>query len=164
MSQSACVSGRDTNHSLDTSKRDTQVDQSLRNKIIEYARNFESLPYKRNGRDERGFDCSGFVRYVLKNFMIEVPPSSQEIAYEGKTIDIESVKKGDLILFGDKKRVNHVGIVTEHKKNKLMVIHSSSSKGVIEEDVLKSDYWLKRIRLLKDVESYKTNKLAFKRR
>lgn len=160
----SCASGKEKTVKIDSTRIDSQTQKSMRYKIIEYARNFVGKPYKRNGRDESGFDCSGFVNYVMKKFHFELPSSSAEIAQEGRSIELDNARPGDLILFGGKSRINHVGIITSNSKNKLMVIHSSSSQGVIEENVLVSDYWLKRIRILKDVESFNSNKLALKRR
>ncbi len=159
----SCASGKDKVVKVDSTRRDSQVQKPQRQKIVEYARNFEDKPYKRNGRDERGFDCSGFVCFVFKNFNIELPSTSSDIASDGRTVSLNDSKPGDLILFGDKNRISHVGIISSHSKNKLMVIHSSSSQGVIEENVLASDYWLKRIRVIKDAESFNSNKLALKR-
>ncbi|NOT36928.1 MAG: hypothetical protein HOP11_06090 [Saprospiraceae bacterium] len=164
LSHSSCASRKEDHKTTYKTQRDTQIEKSHRQKIVEYARYFEDKPYRKNGRDEKGFDCSGFVCYVLKNFNIELPASSHDISLEGKTLSYETAKPGDLILFGDKDRIHHVGIITEIKSNKLMVIHSSSSKGVIEENVLLSDYWVKRIKSFKDVESFGSNKLALKRR
>ncbi|MGB5023938.1 MAG: hypothetical protein WBO44_01255, partial [Saprospiraceae bacterium] len=48
----------------------------------------------------------------------------------------------------------HVGIITESKKDRLMVIHSTSSKGVIEENILKSDYWIMRMHKVCSLNSY----------
>jgi len=39
-----------------------------------------------------------------------------------------------------------------------MMVHSSSSRGVIEENVLNSDYWVRRIRHITSLTSYKKEK------
>ena len=52
---------------------------------------------------------------------------------------------GDLIFFGEKGSIHHVGIVEKNKPDELRVIHSTNQRGVIEENVLVSDYWKKRI-------------------
>ena len=156
---SSCASGSNTLAHTISYKNDIG-DKNFRQKIVDYARYYLEKPYRKCGRDEKGFDCSGFVSYVLKNFQIALPASSQDQANVGKSIGIEAARPGDLVFFGDKNRIHHVGIITEHHKDVLMVIHSSSSNGVIEENVLKSDYWLKRIRKFTNIQSYKTNKLA----
>ncbi len=157
---SSCASGSSHTMTHRSQQKDSSLEQKMRVRIVDFARKFEHLPYKKGGKTERGFDCSGFVYYVLKNFDIEMACSAQEQCKEGKTIELDQVKSGDLIFFGDKSKIHHVGIVTERQKNALFVIHSSSSNGVIEENVLQSDYWLKRIKSFKDLNSYRPVKLA----
>ncbi|MEO6190017.1 MAG: C40 family peptidase [Saprospiraceae bacterium] len=156
---SSCASGSTTPPDRMSYKMDIS-DKKFRQNIVEYARYFLERPYRKCGRDEKGFDCSGFVSYVLKNFHIALPASSQDQSNVGKSIKIADTSPGDLVFFGDKKRIHHVGIITENHKDVLMVIHSSSSNGVIEENVLKSDYWHKRIRKFTNIQSYRTNKLV----
>jgi hypothetical protein len=38
------------------------------------------------------------------------------------------------------------------------MVHSSSSRGVIEENVLESDYWLRRMKYITKLTSYKKEK------
>ncbi|MEP7196257.1 MAG: C40 family peptidase [Saprospiraceae bacterium] len=158
----SCASGSISKKDSVKTTNDTSNEQRLRMEVVRYARNFLDKPYKQGGRNEKGFDCSGFVCYVLKHFDITMEASSQDQAKEGKNLNINELKPGDLIYFGDKKRIHHVGIITERRKNSLMIIHSTSSKGVIEEDILKSDYWLKRIRFFKELKSFKSNNIVFK--
>ena len=70
----------------------------------------------------------------------------------------KNVSDGDLIFFGGKDNITHVGIITVNKKNQLMMVHSSSSRGVIEENVLESDYWLRRMKYITKLTSYKKEK------
>lgn len=137
---------------------DSLSESRLRQKVIDYARTYLNKPYRKGGRDEKGFDCSGFVCHVLQPFNFEIPASSAEQFKIGKSCTDKEIKAGDLIFFGKGNKVNHVGIVTECKKNILLVIHSTSSKGVIEENILHSDYWLQRIQSVKSLDSYPTNK------
>ncbi len=94
---------------------------------------------------KEGFDCSGLVYYAAKSNQITLPRSSRTLAEAGPHINWKSAEPGDLIFFGEGKKVNHVGIIERKKSNELWVIHSTSSRGVISEDVLKSSYWSKRI-------------------
>ena len=111
--------------------------------VLKEARAFIGTHYKYAGNNPaEGFDCSGLVYRVFKNQGIELQRSSHLQANEGNHVEIKEVKPGDLIFFshsGDK--INHVGIVSSIKRNHLKMIHSSSSKGVIESDVSQSDYW-----------------------
>ncbi|MBW4888876.1 C40 family peptidase [Mucilaginibacter sp. HMF5004] len=79
-----------------------------------------------------GFDCSGFVSYVFKNFSIEVPRSSYEFASVGEKVALADARPGDVILFtGTSKRsrrIGHVGIIMSNDNDGTTFIHSTSGK------------------------------------
>jgi len=133
-------------------------DQVLREKTVATAREYLGTRYKAGGKTPKGFDCSGFVIHVMGRMEIQMAACSADQAKCGKEVELDRARPGDLIYFGSKSRVNHVGILTEVSKNKLMMIHSSSSHGVIEENVLQSDYWLRRIRVVRDLSSFPRHK------
>lgn len=126
----------------------------LREQLIESARNQLGCKYKNAGKLRSGFDCSGLVQYVFQQFRISMASSAHQQSLAGTGIEIHSAKPGDLIFFGTKQKVSHVGIISLNQRNKLTVIHSTSSLGVIEENILESDYWLKRIQKLVALDSY----------
>ena len=133
-------------------------DLVLREKTVATAREYLGTRYKTGGKTPKGFDCSGFVIHVMGRMEIQMAACSADQAKCGKEVELDRARPGDLIYFGSKSRVNHVGILTEVSKNKLMMIHSSSSHGVIEENVLQSDYWLRRIRVVRDLSSFPRHK------
>ncbi|MBK9270535.1 MAG: C40 family peptidase [Saprospiraceae bacterium] len=132
--------------------------QTIREKIIREARSLLGTRYKPAGKTPAGFDCSGFVIHVLSRFDFQMAACSADQSKCGRKILAAEAKPGDLIFFGSKDRIHHVGILTEIDDRKMMMIHSSSSKGVIEEDILKSDYWLKRIKMIRDLDSFTRQK------
>src|ERR1700761_4597758 len=85
--------------------------------LLQFAESLLGTRYRPGSSDpSRGFDCSGFVSYVFKNFNFSVPRSSTEFASVGETIRLEDARPGDIILFTGTKtyhrhRVGHVGIV-----------------------------------------------------
>src|ERR1700733_15002744 len=83
--------------------------------IIQFARTLIGVPYRTAMCDPlRGFDCSGFVNYVFKNFNFDVPRSSAEFANIGERISLEDAKPGDIIIFTSPTRrhqIGHMGIV-----------------------------------------------------
>ncbi len=98
-----------------------------------------------------GFDCSGFVYYVFGHFNIKVPRASLDYEKQGRIIQIDSARKGDIIVFTGTKPKNrkpgHVGIVISDPGGNLKFIHSSSGKkanGIIITDYSSSAYYKSR--------------------
>jgi len=105
-----------------------------------------------------GFDCSGFVYYVMTNFKYKVPRTSKDYMNFGTTIAKENAQKGDVILFtgtdASTRVGGHVGIVLENTNGDITFIHSSSgkAKGVTISKLSESYYtqrFLKIIRVIK---------------
>lgn len=83
------------------------------NNIVEYANGFIGTPYVAGGNSPYGFDCSGFVQYVMSNFGITMPRTSTEQYSVGVRVDKSQLMPGDLVFFKyspSSYRLNHVGI------------------------------------------------------
>ena len=87
-----------------------------------------------------GFDCSGFTTWVYAKLGVNLPRSSREQFQEGKVIDKSQLRKGDLVFFGNKKRITHVGIYLEDNK----FIHSSSSGDTVKISSLDDPAWVRK--------------------
>jgi len=100
----------------------------LRDSIVNFGMGLEGTPYVEASCSIDGFDCSGFVYYVFQHHKIQVPRSSSQFKNFGKEIPIDSVKKGDILVFLSPTRnvIGHVGIVTNPKGMESNFIHSSS--------------------------------------
>ena len=101
--------------------------------LIQFAQNLIGTRYRSATSDPlRGFDCSGFVSYVFKNFNFDVPRSSGDFINIGEKIKLEDAKPGDIILFTSPKkhsrRIGHVGIVLYNGNDDFRFIHSTSGK------------------------------------
>ncbi len=124
----------------------------LRQKIVWFAETHQGIPYRYAGRSNKGFDCSGFTSYVMAYFNIQVSASSRMQATQGKSVDLKSVRPGDLIFFShNRSTIGHVAMVAENTGDKLMIVHSTCTRGVIVEDLYRSAYWMKRLRYAKNV-------------
>ena len=124
----------------------------FRYSIVDDAAQFVGVPYQYAGRDPKtGFDCSGFTHYVLDRHGIEVSPASSAQGKEGEKIDIEDVLPGDLIFFGLDGKISHVGMVYQRTKTGIECVHSTTSRGVVIENIETSTYWKPRIMFARDV-------------
>jgi cell wall-associated NlpC family hydrolase len=94
-------------------------------------------PYLPGGSTKNGADCSGFVSSVyMEKERMYIPRSTTEEYKMGKEINRNDLIVGDLVFFGDGRKVNHVGIYV----GKGNFIHASTSNGVMISP-LEDNYW-----------------------
>ncbi|MHB1265360.1 MAG: C40 family peptidase [Gemmatimonadaceae bacterium] len=106
--------------------------QALRDSAVARARAQVGKRYRIGGESpERGFDCSGLVRYVMTALGVSVPRVSWQQAGVGLAVarDTASLRPGDLLTFGRGKRVSHVGIYVGDGR----YVHASSKGGRVME-------------------------------
>ena len=108
---------------------------SLRSQVEKEARRQIGTRYRYGGKTPKGFDCSGFTKYVYDKVNVELAPSSTLQSKQGKQVNLKWAKKGDLLFFGKQGRIHHVALIISNSKNGIQVIHSTSSRGVVEENV-----------------------------
>ncbi len=129
-------------------------ERSAKAALTQTASKYIGTPYKYGSCDDRkGFDCSGLVYTVAKSQDLQLPRSSSLMAASGTHLPWKKAEPGDLVFFGDRNKINHVGIVEKNKGNQMWVIHSTSTSGVIKENVLASSYWKRRILFAIDIIS-----------
>ncbi len=82
--------------------------------LIEYARSLQDQTKYVFGADyslsPTKADCSSWTKHIYAKFGITLPRVSQDQARTGTPIKFPSLKKGDLMFFGDAGKVTHVGI------------------------------------------------------
>ena len=118
----------------------------FRDKMVTYSKTLVGTKYAWSGRDTDGFDCSGLVGHVYQKYGILIPRTASEQMSESKKIDINDAQRGDLIFFGSGKNISHVGLVISEKGDPLVMVHASTSKGVIVTEIEKSSYWRPKIK------------------
>ena len=99
-------------------------------------------PYTPGGSTpSEGFDCSGFVRYVLLENGLSLPERSSDEMYRAgwQPVAREALKPGDLVFFqiGRQSRVNHVGIYVGDGQ----FIHAPARGGAVRVENLSLPYW-----------------------
>ncbi len=124
---------------------------NARKDIADYCKTCLGIGYKYAGKDRNGFDCSGFTSYVLRQNDIEIAGSSRSQALQGTKIPISKVQAGDLLFFGESGKISHVALVVDNTSEGIMVVHSTSSKGVILQNISQSSYWKSRLLFARDV-------------
>ncbi|MBK9338943.1 MAG: C40 family peptidase [Lewinellaceae bacterium] len=119
------------------------TERKFRQEVVQYALKLQGSSYKYAGTNPRsGFDCSGFTSYVLKQFDVTLSPASTAQSKEGKPVALSAVQPGDIIVFGKNQRnIQHVALVTERNRDEITVVHSTTSRGVIRENISNSAYW-----------------------
>jgi len=129
------------------SYKDSKI-EIQRDKVVNYAKKQLGVKYKYGGMSPKGFDCSGFTKYVYSHFGYDVPRVSRDYEKIGKKISVKNTKPGDILLFtgsNKHKRVTgHLGVVVSNKNGVIKFIHASSSRGIVISD-LKTKYFQERI-------------------
>lgn len=108
--------------------------------VLQKALALLGTPYRWGGTDpDKGFDCSGLVGYVFRNALgIELPRVSRDMAKNGELItDRAKLVAGDLVFFGRKGRVNHVGIYVGEGR----FVHAPSRGKDVTVSSLDQGYW-----------------------
>lgn len=124
----------------------------LREFIAGYAQNFVGIDYRHGGgASATGFDCSGFTSFALREFGISVSAASSSQAAQGEEVNLDAVLPGDLIFFGRRGRVTHVALVVRRTEEGIFCVHSTSSRGIIVENITTSSYWRPKIMFARDV-------------
>lgn len=111
---------------------------SIGEQIVAFAEQYLGTPYVWGGSSPSGFDCSGFVGYVLKNFGYSVNRTAAAMYKNGTAVDKSELQIGDEVFFASSSEsIGHVGIYIGDGE----FIHSSSGAGRVVISSLDEDYY-----------------------
>ncbi len=119
--------------------KDAPTSPSLVKTVLQRAFSLLGTPYRWGGSSpESGFDCSGLVGYVFRTIGIDLPRVSRAMADEGtKVASRDALAEGDLVFFGKRGRIDHVGIYIGEGK----FLHAPRTGRDVTVSSLTSGYW-----------------------
>src|SRR5690606_12170313 len=118
----------------------TPADPAAANAVLMRAISLVGTPYRYGGNTpEGGFDCSVLVNYVYRDMLdLQLPRTSRELAaYQGPRIEPQKLATADLVFFGSRGNVGHVGIYVGEGR----FVHAPSTGGTVRLDHLDGAYW-----------------------
>ncbi len=113
--------------------------------IIQKGESLIGTPYKLGGVSPGGFDCSGFINFLYKPFVPDIPRISRQIASFGTPVNRDAVKPGDLIFFAtgsSSRTITHVAVYIG-QNSILHAISNGPDRGVTVTS-LTAGYWKSR--------------------
>ena len=109
--------------------------------LVAYSYQFLGTRYVYGGTTSSGFDCSGYVRHIYKQFGVGLDRSTSGMFGQGQSVAKGDLQVGDLVFFKTTAaKVGHVGIYIGNGN----FVHSSTSKGVVITNLNDPYYWGKR--------------------
>ncbi len=131
-------------------------------KLAKRGLDLRGIPYRWGGDSVSGFDCSGFVYFLLREQfgLKNLPRRASEQYYEmGSPVDKEDLRVGDLVFFTTyKPGPSHVGVYIGDGN----FVHASSAGGEVQVNTMSEGYYKRRFfgarRITeKDLEKYNGN-------
>lgn len=109
-------------------------------RIVAEARKWLGTPYVYGGHDQSGTDCSGLTMEVfMRGASLKLPRTARDQRVYCREVGRDDLAVGDLLFFTSDRssgKVAHVGLYIGNQ----MMIHASSSRGVIESSITTNYY------------------------
>jgi cell wall-associated NlpC family hydrolase len=121
---------------VETATRVSRVAQD----ISLHALSMLGVEYRWGGETpERGFDCSGLVRYVFQQVTgVTLPRTAKEMSQVGQQVALHDLKPGDLVFFNTRRfAFSHVGIYLGDNR----FVHAPAKGREVEVAQINSTYW-----------------------
>ncbi|MBV9849352.1 MAG: C40 family peptidase [Armatimonadetes bacterium] len=108
--------------------------------VVMAAYAFRGTRYVMGGTSRSGFDCSGFVRYILGNAGgVSLPRTAADQFWHAQPVAPQDMEPGDLVFFKNtyKRGISHVGIYAGSGR----FIHAANPHRGVRMDDLNSAYY-----------------------
>ncbi len=125
--------GVKTTTAAETTEAESETDK-LRREIVDFALKHVGVRYRWGGANlAKGVDCSGLTSEIYKRFGISIGRTSRDQANRGRTIPLDQIKPGDLLIYKD--HTGYINHVTMYLGNGKLINASSENTGVIISDI-----------------------------
>jgi len=111
--------------------------------VLQTALSLLGTAYRLGGDDPtRGFDCSGFVRYVFTQQGIAMPRTVAEQLSVGRNVPPDQLQAGDLVFFAttSSRQPTHVGIALG-SASPGQFVHAPADGSVVRVEHFDTTYW-----------------------
>lgn len=109
--------------------------------IAAYATQFLGSRYVYGGETPtKGFDCSGFTKYIFKQFGVNLTHSATAQSKIGTKVEKSELQVGDIVFFSDYKTYQGIGHCGIYMGDNMFIHASTESVGVTTSSLLKGSY------------------------
>jgi cell wall-associated NlpC family hydrolase len=110
--------------------------------VLRDAASLRGRPYRYGAAGPNAFDCSGFVKYVMKEVGVRLPRTADAMASTARHVAKSRIQRGDLVFFTGGGSVYHVAVYAGNGK----IWHSPrSGESVQKVEIWTSSYQVGRV-------------------
>ena len=132
-------SGNSSGSSDGSADSGVSVSGASGSEVLSEAQQYLGTPYVSGGASPNGFDCSGFVYYVLKQCGYASYRTPADQYKQGVSVDKSDLQPGDIVFFAGTyaSGISHVGFYAGNGQ----FIHAPNSRSTVSYSSLNSGYW-----------------------